>query len=612
MTTYILNRSRALTQDEPGIALLRDGRAAAIWTDYGLDPGTTSSDGPYFAFFSSDLSLRRSGEIRAHEQTEARQDRPQISALPDGGFVVAWQSDGPSARSGIEDGYADSYLRIFDADGAPRTGEIQITAQANQDHFLESLATLADGSVVAVVARALPGAKFDILAYRYGADGEPLSGRALVRGVDQIAPGLFSQVYPGARIAATEDGGYGLVWYGFEDREAGPDPRRIYAQTFTADGAARGPRQTISVDPADLRLDQEDPEIAALAGGGFATLWNREVEQGEPREVDVYFRLLDALGRPKGAPVLVNAGDQTERQLAADVLDLGGGFSLATFTSHREGESWQDLSILRGRIFDPEGRPRTGVFDISDFAMNEMEHARSVLRADGALVSVWSGENDARDGADVFGGVIPLPRLFFAGSAAADRILATNLRDQVRAGRGDDQVNAGGGNDIVHGEDGHDRLFGLDGHDRLYGGAGNDAMAGSNGHDQLFGATGEDIAAGGGGNDILYGGDGADQLSGGPGADRLDGGPGDDRLHGGAGADRFVFAPAWGRDRIEDFTPGADRLDVSRTAFDSFAEVVGRAVTTPGGATILRAADGASLRLEHVALADLTAGDFIF
>lgn len=612
MTTYILNQSRGLTQTEPGIALLRDGRAAAVWTDYGLDPGATSSDGPYFAFFSSDLSLRRSGEIRAHQQTEARQDRPQICALPDGGFAVAWQSDGPSARSGIADGYADSYLRVFDADGAPRTREIQITPQANQDHFLESLATLADGSVVAVVARALPGAKFDVIAYRYDADGEPLTGRTLVRSVDQIAPGLFTQVYPGARIAATEDGGYGLVWYGFEDVAPGPDPRRIYAQTFTADGAPRGPRQTISVDPADMRLDQEEPEIAALAGGGFATIWNREAERGAPREVDVYFRLLDPLGRPQGAPVLVNAGDQAERQEAADVIDLGGGFSLATFTSHREGESWEDLFALRGRIFDAEGRPRTGVFDISDFAMNEMDHASSVLRADGALLSVWSGENDPKDGEDVFGVVTQLPRLFFAGGAGADRILATNLRDQVRAGRGDDVVNAGGGNDIVYGEDGDDRLFGLGGHDRLYGGAGNDAIAGADGHDQLFGATGDDTLAGGNGNDILYGGAGDDLLSGGAGADRLDGGPGNDLLTGGAGADRFVFAAGWGRDRIEDFAPGQDRLDFSRTAFGSFAEVAGRAVVTPGGATIIRAADGSSLRLEHVALADLGAGDFIF
>lgn len=612
MTTYILNRTRALAQGEPGIALLRDGRLAAIWTDHSLDPGPTPSDGPYFAFFSPDLSLRRSGEIRAHEETEARQDRPQICALPDGGFVAAWRSDGPSARSGIEDGYADGYLRFFTADGAPRTGEIQITPQANQDNLLESVAVLADGSVAAVVARALPGAKFDLVAYRYGADGAPLTGRTLARGVDGSAAAASAEASPGARIAATGDGGYGLVWQGVEDLLPGADPRRVYAQAFTADGVPRGPRQTISVDPADTRLDQDAPEIAALAGGGFATVWNRQAEWGAPEEVDVYFRLLDALGRPKGAPVLVNAGDQAERQLAADVIDLGGGFSLATFASHRAGGAAQDLFALRGRIFDPEGRPRTGAFDISDFAMNALDDASSVLRADGALVSVWSGENDPKDGEDVFGVVTQLPRLFFAGGVGADRILATSLRDEVRAGRGDDQVNAGGGNDVVYGEDGDDRLFGEGGHDRLHGGAGDDVMAGADGHDQIFGAAGDDVAAGGAGNDILYGGDGADRLSGGAGADRLDGGPGDDRLDGGPGADRFVFAPGWGRDRIEDFTPGEDRLDFSRTAFGSFAEVLERAVVTPGGATILRAADGASLRLEHVALADLSAGDFLF
>lgn len=65
----------------------------------------------------------------------------------------------------------------------------------------------------------------------------------------------------------------------------------------------------------------------------------------------------------------------------------------------------------------------------------------------------------------------------------------------------------------------------------------------------------------GAGADRALGGAGGDVLSGGGGRDVLDGGPGDDRLTGGRGGDRFHFTADFGRDRITDYDPSADRLD---------------------------------------------------
>jgi len=68
---------------------------------------------------------------------------------------------------------------------------------------------------------------------------------------------------------------------------------------------------------------------------------------------------------------------------------------------------------------------------------------------------------------------------------------------------------------------------------------------------------------GGAADDLLYGGAGADTLSGGGGDDILFDGEGVDTLRGGAGADIFVFASDGVVDRVEDFEPGVDRLDLS-------------------------------------------------
>ena len=119
------------------------------------------------------------------------------------------------------------------------------------------------------------------------------------------------------------------------------------------------------------------------------------------------------------------------------------------------------------------------------------------------------------------------------------------------------------------GEDGRGRLYivGLDGEifrltpqvgagdgaDLLSGGAGNDRILGGAGNDALYGGVDNDLLYGGSQNDFLYGGTGRDLMS------------------GGTGADMFVFnavidSPLGSttRDMIMDFSPGTDRISLSR------------------------------------------------
>jgi Ca2+-binding RTX toxin-like protein len=68
---------------------------------------------------------------------------------------------------------------------------------------------------------------------------------------------------------------------------------------------------------------------------------------------------------------------------------------------------------------------------------------------------------------------------------------------------------------------------------------------------------------GGGRDEVLQGGTGADRLEGGGGDDILVDGAGADRLTGGGGADLFILLEDGALDRIEDFDPLVDRLDLS-------------------------------------------------
>jgi len=95
-------------------------------------------------------------------------------------------------------------------------------------------------------------------------------------------------------------------------------------------------------------------------------------------------------------------------------------------------------------------------------------------------------------------------------------------------------------------------------------------------------------AIGGSGNDRITGNQVANSIDGGAGADTLIGGAGADTLRGGDGADTFLFLAAGDStqavsDRIVDFTPGVDTIDLRLIGATSFA------VAAEGGATRLNA-----------------------
>lgn len=109
-----------------------------------------------------------------------------------------------------------------------------------------------------------------------------------------------------------------------------------------------------------------------------------------------------------------------------------------------------------------------------------------------------------------------------------------------------------------------------------------------------------------GGNDVmdrsassvsqwLLGRAGNDTLRGGSGGDWLDGGTGSDVLRGGAGRDSFVFGRGDGRDRIEDFTAGVDKLILEGASATSLTKTL----ATVGGTAGLQVGYG-------------TAGDTVF
>lgn len=215
------------------------------------------------------------------------------------------------------------------------------------------------------------------------------------------------------------------------------------------------------------------------------------------------------------------------------------------------------------------------------------------------------------------------------GGDGADAIWGGDGNDRLSGELGDDRIEGGTGRDSIFGNDGADTVFGGGdedavnggaGDDRLFGGSGNDTLTGEGGRDILSGGLGNDLLAGGADADVLRGEEGADTLKGEAGADMLDGGAGndlvigglgDDLLAGGEGADLFLFEKGFGMDRIEDFEAGVDRIQVSALRLKmTWADFVEECATETGAGVTL-AVRGGLIELAGVALADLSAGDFL-
>ena len=328
-----------------------------------------------------------------------------------------------------------------------------------------------------------------------------------------------------------------------------------------------------------LPADMDSHEFSVMTYRSFLgghTKYLANADWGFPQS----FMMLDiaALQHMYGAGFDINSGDTTYRwSPAGGQTFVDGGVAI-------DGGG----NVIFATIWDGGG---TDLYDLTAYASDLALDLRP------GASSLFAGDQLAELGTGEFASGNIYNALQYQGSARS-------LIEDATAGSGDDSVTGNAANNRLAGNDGHDTLAGLDGADHLLGGNGNDTLTGGRGGDMLeggagndrldghedddtgLGGAGRDLLRGHGGNDILRGNGDDDRLTGQRGRDRLYGGNGDDLLRGdkdvdllsgGSGSDTFLFrriedSPTGSRpDRIADFAPGQDLVDVSRLTETGFA-----------------------------------------
>jgi Ca2+-binding RTX toxin-like protein len=544
------------------------------------------------------------GEIQVNTTTLHQQDDPRIAALPDGGFVVVWESlNAAQTRN-------DVFQQIYNAAGQPVGGNVQLNTATTYTYYNPRVEVLNDGSwVVAWGVYNSAAGVIELYGRKIGADGVPAGAEFQI---NTLAAGEQYEV----EMTALDDGGFLAVWY---SESSDGDGYGIRAQRFDGNGQLVGAEYTVNTVTGG---DQLFPKATTLDNGNVLISWQSyvydtmgarigsqsfgQIIQPDGTKSGAQFELLttevyngawsiDALndggfvvtgwsqvnGEKK---VVVQVHDATGQAVTSpDYIELSGtpiyepsvtaasdgGFIVSyTVDVAGTGTTWGHEYTFIQR-YDADGLKVGSPVQVNTHVGSRVyqDDADLITLEDGRIVVTWEGY--AQDGSEE-GVFLRIFESQMVGTQGRDKLAGTNADDIISGRGGNDLLNGRGGDDLIRGGDGNDVLRGSGGKDRLEGEDGSDNLQGGNARDFLIGGKGRDV---------------------------LDGGKGNDVLNGGAGADQFIFSA--GRDKITKFENNRDEVVLDRAALglngkdaqdvlDDYGSIIsGNAVLDFGGGDIL-------------------------
>ena len=603
----LVNTTTNKDQYEPTITALADGRFVVAWTDNSQAGGDASSVAVRAQVFNAN-GTKAGAEFRVNTTTNKDQYEPTITALADGGFVVAWTDN---SQAGGDTSSLAVRAQVLNANGTKVGAEFLVNTTTSNGQYQPTIAALADGGFV-IAWTDVSGTGEDasgsaVRAQVFDADGTPAGSEFLVNTTTN------NDQYD-CRITALFDGRFVVTWTNynetgeFGENEFGEfvslDSSDLHAQIFNSDGTKAGDEFQLNTTSAGSQY-QYSSTITSLADGGFVVAWTMIDEQQQNYSSVVRAQVFNANGGKVGSELLVNIPpiNQLIYQTGPKITALADGRFLIAWSDHAVIPSAEDggNTGIRARIFDP----RTSAVDLV-----------GTLDDDDLIGTIF---NDSLSG---FFGNDKL-----RGAAGHDRIFGEDDNDILIGDAGNDLLDGGTGNDEFRGGIGSDRLFGGVGNDLLNGGAGNDLLNGGSGDDIIVIDTLRDRiveAAGGGIDEVrsatvsidlnlshlaqvenarltgtsalsLIGSSAANRLTGNDGVNTIRGNAGADILTGLAGADRFVLSDALSADQITDFTSAADKLQLSQAGLP-----IGNGNTTIDGGLLRNAPGGFSTAAELV------------
>ncbi|MEO0529845.1 MAG: cadherin domain-containing protein, partial [Planctomycetota bacterium] len=349
---------------------LSTGGHVVTWRNTGIDGSGWGIRGQVY-----DAAGNEQGDpfILNVDRTSGDQHHPTIAALPNGGFVAAWQSTGDGSSWGIR-------VARFDGDGNQVPGsEIWANTSTALQQELANVAVDPDGGY-AVTWRTLDhvsaSSNWDSMMQRFDADGSKVGGEILLNETiagDQREP----------RIAFNSDGVSLVTWMDSDNSEGNGDGSgwSVKARLFAEDGSSIGGEFIVNDYTSST---QAEPQVAALLDGRFAVSYYSYGEDGSRNSAVARIVNPDGTFDSDG---IVLSQTTASNQSHIQITDTRNGGFAVSWRGAGEGQS----SALWGRTFDANGTPTSDEFKVSDVDEGWVAWRTSLIeRNDGSLVFNWT------------------------------------------------------------------------------------------------------------------------------------------------------------------------------------------------------------------------------
>ena len=248
---FRVNTTTAGSQMLPSIAALKSGGFVVAWQSYGQDG---SGWGVYGQVFT--VSGAKSGaEFKVNTRAAKDQTLASVAALGNGGFVVAWQSDGQDG-SGL-----GVYGQRFNGAGGKAGAEFLVNSDKAGDQSTPAVTSLKDGGFVVVWQSAgEDGSGWGVYGQRYAGNGAKAKGEFLVN--TTVAKSQYDPA-----VTGFPDAGFVVTWTSSaEDGSA----LGVFGQSFTGGGQPLDAQ--FRVNTTTLK-SQWQSALAPLGGATFVAAW---------------------------------------------------------------------------------------------------------------------------------------------------------------------------------------------------------------------------------------------------------------------------------------------------------------------------------------------------
>ncbi|CAN7448123.1 beta strand repeat-containing protein [Devosia sp. LjRoot3] len=342
------------------VAELPDGNLAVAWYH-----GDATGDYGVFVRLYDGMGVQLAGPIPAHTTTPAEYSEPQILALSNGRFVVAWSS--------VVDGVADIRARVFSATGDALTPEMLVSTLAG-DHYSPRLVELSNGGFLVAWDGPVSETDYDTYARAFAPDGTPLGSDFRL---NLATPGY--QFAP--QITALADGKFAAVWWDF-DEAAGSGARiQIFdaaaqnlAPVIGSGGGGNAAAYSVIENSTDVAviaatdIDLNQRPTFSIAGGADASRFEINAETGALRFI---------------------AGPDFEGP-----NDIGGDNVYEVTVQASDGEGGVDTQDIAVTVENIVPGPDTRV---NTTTVGTQYLSSVAALADGGFVITWTTQNVPRD-----------------------------------------------------------------------------------------------------------------------------------------------------------------------------------------------------------------------